>query len=187
LQGNLDRLFVSLHRARLLGLHFLILLAGNEGVGDFLKGVEDRLFIPEPGFLPHGPGLSVLGDEGASLENRSRQIPGHGPKIGGSRREIGKLRACLAKQRGQAYPREEVGHGDAHLRVGGPQALLRLPDVGAAFQQGRGQARRDLHRQALIQQARGALHRGGIAPEQHIDLVFLENNLPFQFRNIGGG
>ena len=49
-----------------------------------------------------------------------------------------------------------------------------------------GQTGGDFRRQTLLQQSGMALDRAGIAPEKHVDLVFLEHNLALQLRHIGG-
>ncbi len=76
-----------------------------------------------------------------------------------------------AELSGQRNLRKERCLGDAHVGVGGHQALLIAPHIGPALQQRRRQSGRNFGQVRLLGQVESARDRSGISAQQDADVV----------------
>jgi len=96
-----------------------------------------------------------------------------------------KFGAHTTVKRGQTDAGEKVSHGNADFGIGRTDFLLCHPNIGPSLQQRGGQAHWDLDGQFFGQKRCGPRHGSWIAPQQCVNLVFLEGDLALDFGDVG--
>src|SRR5271166_6207275 len=119
-----------------------------QGVGNVLKGGDDRAAVHRRRLVEGGVRSALLMQQGARIKDRLRHVASNGPKRGAGRdKQLTYLVSSGAGIAGQRELRQLSGGGDADLCAGGMQLRLGRLDVRTLLDQFRRQADRQISRQ----------------------------------------
>lgn len=187
-EGSGDRVAEILHRDLLRQADLVILLVGNQGVGNILERALDGLLVRDQRLTLLRLGSTKVPAEPSGLKNGLRQLCSGAPS---AQIEIDEARhggsTGGAPVAGESNLRKECSFGHADLGIRSNEVLLGLKDVGTPLKQRGCKTRRDFGKEWLVDQRASAYHRVGIIAQKNTDGILFESELPFQLWNLRVG